>query len=83
MSVSVEEVANLLHQLKPHKAIGPDGIPVYFLKEMSHEIAPILSLMFQSSLHQGILPADWKSTNFISMFKKGDCTKHATIDWCP
>ena len=56
MSVSVEEVANLLHQLKPHKAIGPDGIPVYFLKEMSHEIAPILSLMFQSSLHQGILP---------------------------
>jgi len=33
MPVSVEGVANLLHNLKPHKATGPSGIPVYFLKK--------------------------------------------------
>ena len=47
--VSVKGVANLLHNLNPHKATGPDGIPAYFLKELSYEIAPILTKNFQSS----------------------------------
>jgi len=74
ITVSVEGVANLLHNIKPHKATGPDGIPAYFLKELSYEIAPILTKIFQSSLHQGVLPTEWKSANVISIFKKGDRT---------
>jgi len=50
-------------------------MPAYFLKELPHEIAPILSLIFQSPLHQGVLPTDWKSANVIPIFKKGDHTK--------
>ena len=75
ISVSVNGVANLLHNLNPHKATGPDGIPAYFLKELSHEIAPSLTLIFQSSLQQGVLPAEWKSANIVPIFKKGDRTK--------
>ena len=52
ISISVDGVANLLCNLNPHKATGPDRIPAYFLKECSIEIAPILTfnLIFQCSI---------------------------------
>ena len=75
ISISVDGVANLLRNLNPHKATGPDGIPAYFLKECSIEIAPILTLIFQySSVHQGPMPDEWKTANIIPIFEKGDRT---------
>ena len=70
----VDGVANLLHNLNPHKATGPDGIPAYFLKECSIETAPILTLIFQCSIQQGSMPDEWKTANIIPIFKKGDHT---------
>ena len=32
-------------------------------------------MIFQSSLQQGVLPAEWKSANIVPIFKKGDRTK--------
>ena len=75
ISISEEGVANLLRTLNHHKATGPDNIPAYFLKELSEELAPILTLIFQSSLHQGFLPDDWKVANIIPIFKKGSRTQ--------
>ena len=49
-------VAQLLLNLKTHKAAGPDYFPSYFLKEVAHEIAPTLSFIFQASLYQGTVP---------------------------
>lgn len=74
ISISVDGVANLLQNLNPHKATGPDGIPAYFLKECSNEIAPILTLIFQCSMQQGSMPDEWKTANIIPIFKKGDRT---------
>ena len=74
ISISVDGVANLLHNLNPHKATGSDGIPAYFLKECSIEIAPILTLIFQCSIQQGSMPDEWKTANIIPIFKKGDRT---------
>ena len=71
ISVSVEGVASLLNDLNVHKATGPNRIPTYFLKETTVEVAPILTLIFQSSLHQGIVPSDWKVANIIPPHKKG------------
>jgi len=70
--IPFEGVASLLKILNHHKATGPDNIPAYFLKELSTELAPILTLIFQSSLHQGILPKEWKAANVIPIFKKGN-----------
>ena len=72
ISISLGGVTNLLYNLNPHKATGPDEIPAYFLKKFSNEIAPILTLIFQSSIHQGYIPDEWKAANVIPLFKKGD-----------
>ena len=65
-------IQKLLSKIKPFKATGPDNIPPFILKELSHEIAPIFSILFQASLFQSKLPADWKIAHVAPIFKKGD-----------
>ena len=72
ISISIEEVYHQLSNLQSNKASGPDKVPVYFLKRTTPLIAPILFLIFQSSLNQGTLPSDWKTANIIPIYKKGN-----------
>ena len=58
-------VHNILSQLDPHKAEGPDGIPACMLKELALALAPILTHSYQQSLNTGTLSEKWKSA-FIS-----------------
>ena len=51
VQVNVNGIINLLRNLKPHKAPGPDGIPPRFLRDMATSIAPILTIIFQASLN--------------------------------
>ena len=44
---------------------------VVFLKELSFEIATILSAIFQQSLKDGVVPSDWKNADVAPAFKKG------------
>ena len=67
-------VANLLNELDPFKAPGPDGIPSKLLKETSANIAPLLTLIYRASLKQGKLPNDWKRAFVAPIFKKGSRT---------
>ena len=67
---NVEGVFNLLTKIEPNKAAGPDGIPPRLLKEVAYQMAPLLTFIFQSSLDQGKLPQDWKSTNITPIYKK-------------
>ena len=50
-SVAVEGVLKLLSNLKPGKAAGPDKIKPLLLRELRVEIAPILQIIFEQSLH--------------------------------
>lgn len=40
--VHSDGVSQLLHNLKPREAAGPDNLPSYFLKEVAYEISPAL-----------------------------------------
>ena len=60
IQIDMHGVINLLHNLDPHKAPNPNGIPARFLKETCNNIAPALVLMYKASLKQGKLPRDWK-----------------------
>ena len=51
-------IEKLLQGLNPNKACGIDEISPRILKLASHEIAPILTKIFQASLDTGILPDD-------------------------
>ena len=40
IKITTPGVAKLLHELNPHKAMGPDGIPNTVLKNCANQIAP-------------------------------------------
>ena len=63
LSFTINGVAKQLSLLKTNKASGPDTIPLWFLKEYSAEIAPILTNIFQDSIESGTVPSRWKSAN--------------------
>ena len=69
--VYVTGVRKLLETIKPLKATGPDGIPARLLKDYTTELAPVLSHIYQASLNQERVPADWKHVWVIPVYKKG------------
>ena len=75
ITVTEKGVLKLLNGLNPHKASGPDEISTRFLKTTATAKAPILTVIFQSSIDQGKVPDDWKSANVTPLFKKGDKAK--------
>ena len=59
INVSCEGVVKPLKNLKPHKAAGPDDIPLMLLKEAADEIALAITLLFQASINHGNTPSTW------------------------
>ena len=58
--ISIEGVDKRLQVLSPNKASGPDEFSPKILKELHHEIAPILTLIFNLSLETGVVPLGWR-----------------------
>ena len=81
IKMGLNRVINLLRDLNPHKAAGPDSIPTYILKVAAEEIAPVLSKIFQTSLDIGKIPEDWREAHIVPLFKKGN--KHLASNYRP
>ena len=60
-----------LQALNPSKSQGPDGWHPYFLKELSEELSILLSILFQKSLKERVVPADWLRACITAIHKKG------------
>jgi len=56
IQVYPQRIQHLPTNLDANKAGGRDCLQACFLKEVAVEVAPILSIVFQTSLNQGILP---------------------------
>ena len=63
-------VWKLLFKLNPNKTTGPDLLPTRILKEVATEIAQILTTIFQRSFDAGIIPKDWRTADFMAIFKE-------------
>ena len=81
IKVDWKGVHKLLKNLKTHKATGPDSIQTFILKAAADELAPALVVLFQLSLDQGEIPADWREALVVPIFKIGD--KHQAANYRP
>jgi hypothetical protein len=75
IKISEKCVEKALNRLNPSKATVPDKVPVSILKETANIITPILAKNYQQSINTGQIPEDWKNTNIVPIFKKGDRSK--------
>ena len=73
--VTENKVKSLLKQLNVSKSTGPDNFHPRFLKETVDNISLPITILFNKSLSDGILPSEWKLANVTCIFKSGDKTK--------
>ena len=71
VNVTNEIVYHKFINLKSSKSVGPDGIRPKVLKETAVQLCVPLTILFNRSLNEELLPADWKRANVIPIFKKG------------
>ena len=69
--VNVKGIEKLLQEINPSKASGPDQVPCRILRELSVELAPVLTAIFTQSLETGMLPSAWRTAYVTPVFKKG------------
>ena len=72
ITISTAGIDKLLQNLHPDKAAGPDELKPLLYKELHAEIAPILQVIFSTSLSTGTVPDDWTKARVTPIFKKGD-----------
>ena len=51
--------------------------------ELHHEIAPILTLIFNLSLETGVVPIDWRKADVVPVYKKGSKSKASRPNYRP
>ena len=71
VDIDVDGVEKLLKDINTNKASGPDGIPSRVLKDLSEELAAVITKVFSKSIETGELPDDWLTANVTAIFKKG------------
>ena len=70
--ISPDIVLEKLRDLNPAKTPGIDGWHPLFLKHIADLISLPLSILFQKSLEEGLLPEDWLKACVTAIHKKGE-----------
>ena len=73
-SISESEIKEAIHNLKPGKAPGLDGICGEYLKYSEHMIIPFLHKLFNKLYDLCHFPFDWSKAIIVPLLKKGDET---------
>ena len=70
--LSEEKIEEVLTDLNPNKAAGPDEVECRLLKECAKEMAPALCKIFRKSMEEGEVPSKWKQAHIVPIHKKGN-----------
>ena len=68
-SLSTDMVRQFLDNLRK-TAVGPDDIPYLFWKNFSADLAPVITIIFNRSLTEGIVPEMWKKASILPVPKE-------------
>ena len=71
MKLNIDNIKARLLPIDPNSAMGSDGIHSMVLRSCAKTLAHPLSIIFQHSLDEGIVPSLWKKSIMIPIFKKG------------
>lgn len=71
ITVTEEMVRERLKEQKPGKSAGPDGIHSKVVVEAQEQLVKPLTLIFNKSLREGVVPRSWKEAEVVPIFKKG------------
>ena len=71
LDITIDLVHDVLSKLDSSSSMGPDELHPHFLKSCRLELAYPLTQIFCSSYNAGVLPAIWKKSYIIPIFKKG------------
>ena len=64
-------ICNILCQLDPNKAPGPDMIHGLILKNCAHSLSIPLQIIFRTSYYTCKIPKEWKLAHVVPVHKKG------------
>lgn len=70
IEISEQRVLKMLKKLPNKLSLGPDQIPPRLLKMCASSLARPLTLLFQQSLDEGVLPAQWLMATVVPIFKR-------------
>ena len=71
-AVTLQDVQKLLRQVNPRKATGSDSVPGLVLREAAYVLAPSLLDILNVSFLTGCVPAAFKKSNVVPLYKSGD-----------
>ena len=61
--ISVTDCEQKLSKLSVHKAMGPENIPNWILKDFSYILASPIAAIYNSSVRQSYVPPSWKQAD--------------------
>ena len=74
LTITKDEIIDIIKILDPKKASGPDKISHRMLKISPERLAKPLAIIFNKSLEQGKYPSSWKTAYVTAFYKKGDAS---------
>ena len=70
--ISTKEIKDILEKLDVRKAMGPDGVANWVLKECSSQLMEVIQNIVNSTLQKGKIPKDWKRADITPIYKSGN-----------
>jgi len=80
--ISLVDVECNLSQINVHKALGPDGLPNWLLRDFSIYIAGPVFAIYNASVREGFVPLRWKEANVVPV-PKVQPPRTVEADLCP
>ena len=72
IQVERQEIKDLLEKIDTRKAMGPDGVNGWILKECREQLEEPIWDIITSSLKEGKVPKEWKRANIVPIYKSGN-----------